>query len=370
MTDTQAWKNIFFVLLGMALIIFLLFLYGSRTIINRFNSITAADCLPGEIFDEEDSWCYWEPDCDTDEECAEIEDAYNAALDKIFDNYGGDFSELYAWQDVFASYNVSGGDFAPLDRDLNRFPDLDARDESTEQHEELWDLFSSFFPPVVLEHISRMEVFTDGIDGTLAYVDLDYEDRDLDQWVVSLDALDTYKNDGQFYDVELVLPTFIHEVAHIVTLNNTQLDYSTSAVSVVDDDAFVEESEKQERACTQYYALEGCTNSDSYLNDFVNAFWDDELITEMEDLISSSEVDLNEDPASELYLQYPDYFLTAYAPTGPEEDIAESMTLFVIGPKSDGGTIADQKLNFFYNYPELVQFRRIVRNGVLEALAR
>ena len=68
MTDTQAWKNIFFVLLGMALIIFLLFLYGSRTIINRFNSITAADCLPGEIFDEEDSWCYWEPDCDTDEE--------------------------------------------------------------------------------------------------------------------------------------------------------------------------------------------------------------------------------------------------------------------------------------------------------------
>ncbi len=53
-----------------------------------------------------------------------------------------------------------------------------------------------------------------------------------------------------------------------------------------------------------------------------------------------------------------------YAATNPVEDIAESWTEFVMRPKPIGTTIADQKEQFFYEYPELVKIRREILQGV------
>ncbi|MBI3151573.1 MAG: hypothetical protein HYZ21_05540, partial [Chloroflexi bacterium] len=61
--------------------------------------------------------------------------------------------------------------------------------------------------------------------------------------------------------------------------------------------------------------------------------------------------------------KYEDRFVTSYAATNPEEDIAEAFTFFVFGPTPAGDTIAEKKVLFFYQYPELIELRvNILRN--------
>ncbi|OKL35485.1 hypothetical protein [Domibacillus mangrovi] len=50
-------------------------------------------------------------------------------------------------------------------------------------------------------------------------------------------------------------------------------------------------------------------------------------------------------------------FTTDYAVSHPEEDIAESWTYFVFSKKPTGDWIVDQKILFFYEYPELIRLR-------------
>jgi hypothetical protein len=50
----------------------------------------------------------------------------------------------------------------------------------------------------------------------------------------------------------------------------------------------------------------------------------------------------------------------------PPEDIAESWTEFVLRPKPVGASIAEQKALFFYEFPELVQTRREILQGVCQ----
>jgi len=49
--------------------------------------------------------------------------------------------------------------------------------------------------------------------------------------------------------------------------------------------------------------------------------------------------------------------VTDYAVTSPEEDIAESRMFFILDPKTAGDTIAEQKILFFYDWPELARLR-------------
>ncbi|MFQ9918858.1 MAG: hypothetical protein ACLRWQ_23270 [Flavonifractor plautii] len=54
-------------------------------------------------------------------------------------------------------------------------------------------------------------------------------------------------------------------------------------------------------------------------------------------------------------------FVTDYASTDPSEDIAESFTYFVLWDAPEGDAVWEEKLNFFYRYPELVEFRTQAR---------
>jgi hypothetical protein len=118
-------------------------------------------------------------------------------------------------------------------------------------------------------------------------------------------------------------------------------------------------------SCTNYMSMDGCSKSDSYINAFYNAFWAD-IYDEWSSTVSTKDGEVNEDQVSNFYDKYSDQFVTDYAPTGPEEDIAESWTYFVFGPKPAGDTIAEQKILFFYDYPELVQLRQEVLNGLCQ----
>jgi hypothetical protein len=96
-------------------------------------------------------------------------------------------------------------------------------------------------------------------------------------------------------------------------------------------------------------------NSHSYLNDFIEKYWDD---AEYLEKVRSEEIYAYDD--------VPDSFITEYAETNPGEDIAESFTYFILRAKPTGNTIADDKLRFFYNYKQLDSLRKQIRTNLAE----
>ena len=56
--------------------------------------------------------------------------------------------------------------------------------------------------------------------------------------------------------------------------------------------------------------------------------------------------------------------MTDYAATNPDEDFAESYMLFVLKEKPTKSTVADQKILFFYDFPELVEMRDVIRSNL------
>ena len=56
--------------------------------------------------------------------------------------------------------------------------------------------------------------------------------------------------------------------------------------------------------------------------------------------------------------------MTEYAATNPSEDFAESFMVFVLKEKPIKSTITDQKILFFYDFPELVEIRDFIRSNL------
>ncbi|MFK7805148.1 MAG: hypothetical protein AB8G95_26175, partial [Anaerolineae bacterium] len=132
-----------------------------------------------------------------------------------------------------------------------------------------------------------------------------------------------------------------------LTLNNQQVPFDVEAYA--DDDAY----EAAAESCPRFFTGEGCANQSSYVNAFYNAFW--------ADIYSELPLDQDPDELYDFYLTYQDRFVTEYAGTNPGEDIAESWTHFVLNDRPNGSSVADQKVQFFYQYPELVSLREKIR---------
>ena len=70
------------------------------------------------------------------------------------------------------------------------------------------------------------------------------------------------------------------------------------------------------------------------------------------------------DDNERFYQTHKKQFVTNYAATNPDEDFAESFTAFVLKEKPTTSTIADQKIQFFYDFPELVEMRDFMRSNL------
>lgn len=145
-------------------------------------------------------------------------------------------------------------------------------------------------------------------------------------------------------DASYSYSTLIHEYAHILTLGPSQMRYYpvSSNESVL---------ERFSENCVTNLLQEWCLHEDAYLDDFIDIFWND---TEYLEKVRNEEISAYQ--GNEL-----DY-ITEYAATNPGEDIAESFTYFVLNGKKDSETVAEQKLNFFYNYSELETLRKQIRS--------
>ncbi len=95
------------------------------------------------------------------------------------------------------------------------------------------------------------------------------------------------------------------------------------------------------------------------MNIFYDSFWKNK--TDM--YLLSNEDGYREYDVERLYGDHATWFVSDYAATNVEEDISESFRVFVLEAKPSGNTIKDQKVNFFYRFPELVELRKAIRDG-------
>jgi len=155
--------------------------------------------------------------------------------------------------------------------------------------------------------------------------------------------LDAFIFDGEL-DEEYMISTLIHEYAHVLSLNASQVRY----YPVTDNENILDRFAQN---CENQLVGEGCLYADAYLDDFIDIFWSDEQELER---VRAEELDV--------YRGNEDNFISEYAATNPAEDIAESFTYFVLKPTPSGNSGADKKLRFFYNYKELENLRKLIRS--------
>lgn len=251
------------------------------------------------------------------------------------------------------SYSVEGDSITnPELKDVPAAFEPQQADSASQQ--EAWQVFATLIPPADRDMVVEFNVFTDGYSNTLAAVGQLSENPT--DWMLEVDVADLEDKDSLIF-------TLIHEYAHLLTLNSEQVAPDKELV----DDPFNPELQIEKgAACTYYFTGTGCSYEDSYINAFYNRFWVD--LEEEWSVIDVMQYD--EDASLEYYAalyafykKYQDQFVDDYSVTHPTEDIAESFTYFVFSPKPSGNSIKEQKIKFFYEYPELVQLRSDILNG-------
>lgn len=324
------------------------------------------DCFPGEEYDAQDKICYIE--CDTEAECLEKEEEIYRNLDEYLDTsfsghpgkspsqppvYSGESaSDEEDQEQPIARYSVDGDlNISLLEKD-DSITNPDHTDPNW--HQEIWDAIRYLLPNDILkEEVRRFLIFTDGPDGTLAYVEQLPDDPE--KWQFAVDIEDA----RNMFSKEFV-HTIIHEFGHIVTLRNNQVPPDLTRPSPPDDQE-QDEPSTVELSCRTFYTGEGCANPGSYINLFVERFWDDIFNEHVSGANAAETQEEYDDFVTRFYDKYPDRFVSEYAATNPGEDIAESFAFFVLQEKPTGDSIAEQKVLFFYEFEPLIQMRTHMR---------
>jgi hypothetical protein len=199
----------------------------------------------------------------------------------------------------------------------------------------------SAVPPDAKALVSRLELFVtpgtaeDASDGTAT------ESDDGTSWTLSLDYGEGERAViGRGTDDVVTFDEVIaHELGHVLSLNEDQRTDDEGLGTYADDESPFTET--------------------AYLNRFYREFWNGRY--------PGWSADGGSDEADSLYEQHADGFVTTYAATDPVEDFAESFAFFVLDPKPTGAAEKEDKVRFFYAFPELVKDRQFMRRNLSSA---
>ena len=247
----------------------------------------------------------------------------------IIDNEA--LTEPYLYDDISSDFSDEQNDF--------------------ETHQQIWNYFSTLIPYEFRPQLTEFTIFTDGESNTFAAVAQTYDDAEL--WGLEVDIADT----SDYYYLSF---TLVHEFAHLFTLAPSQVPPSLAIFNNPEDnEIYLDEIS----TCPNFHPGEGCSNGDSYINQFYNEYWA-EIYDEWNEINLEEDEDLYYEKLDDFYNKYQDQFVTDYAATNPAEDIAESFGFFVFAEKPAGDSIAEQKILFFYQFPELVEIRTEILNNL------
>lgn len=222
--------------------------------------------------------------------------------------------------------------------------------QDTALHEQIWRFIVDVVPPEYRSIVAYFVIITDGPAGVLGAVE---QTDDPDTWSLQMDPQDA----GNFADLAT---TLIHEITHLFTLDTSQVATDWTLFNNPDD---YYAYERGDDACDTYFMWEGCSYPDSYINLFFQRYWTD-IYDEWLEINQEEDEETLENLLYDFYGRYPDRFVSDYAATSPEEDIAESFMYFVFAPRPTGESIAEEKILFFYEFPELAALRSHLVDGL------
>ena len=201
-----------------------------------------------------------------------------------------------------------------------------------------WEHVKAVLTPLVLERVSRLEIFVyDGHDTYITDATATLADDDK-TWILGLNwnMAQEALSGGSRSALRSFDSTIVHEAAHILALSPDQMHKGAG------------------RPKGTFHVSEGTTRPDAWLNQFWLAFWKDGYPD------WSGEED--EEGAKALRMAHPGAFVSQYAATSPGEDFAETFAAFVmLARPEEAKRERDAKMLFFYNYPELVALRDSMR---------
>jgi hypothetical protein len=341
-------KTIFKIIALFAFLYFLYFLWttftGPLPDYYEYPADSAADCRDGELYDLENKVCYFDYFCVTSEECAERDKRYGQLLEAMAQEYSNsDKTQYNKAKDILNNYN-SG-------------PQINFNEDV-----KIKNIMTALLPAEHLERIRFIKKSSDGLGNTLAYVQAVSESGEVNEtsiidgsnWELVYDHEDCFTSDNLLNNPREFLSTFIHEYAHILTLNETQLDFKNR-----------NKEEHFDCEAGIYKLLEGCLKKQSYLHEFISKFWTVENFKKAN--IAYEEGDL--DFGYTLFEANKNNYITAYAATNPVEDFAETFAFFVLKNAPENMEhIKHKKIQSLYQYPELIELRNKMRGGVLAIL--
>ena len=208
-------------------------------------------------------------------------------------------------------------------------------------HNAIWALVKTIIPVSYLSYLKELILFNGEITRWGGYVTP--ADTVLKQWKLglSLHAMDKTKTfklletafNPHSYKVQTSHLVVIHEFAHILSLNNTQIDRSVTLQS-----------------CTTVYVFSGCAKKDSYIYVFYKDFW------------QGKEWDGKD--SKTIYHKNPTSFTREYAATNVYEDFAESFSYYVLVKDIplQSSLVYDKKALFFDKYTETKNMKTTIRN--------
>ena len=305
--------------------------------------------------------------------------------------------------------------------DLKKFQDK-------KLHDQIWEIYHSMTPKQIMEDIDTFLISTDDSGGYAAFVMscVDEEeygcgppDSHETKVVVSFDPLDfaptsgerqAYYQPGKLKDAletNMLKMILIHENAHILSLSPSQSsdnDLLGWEELLVDDDWDETNKSKakqvfkqKEAACApnHYQANAGCLKDNSYLNLFFQKFWTD-IYPEYHYWFEFADYKAANKSNYDFHQKYYDQFITYYSGSHPAEDFAEAFTVFVLWDEEaianhkkwctkEGwnviveqdwnywkwcdkiyrdNSIWEEKIQFFYDFPELVEMRDFIRKNL------
>ncbi len=286
-------------------------------------------------------------------------DIWNYALDKeqseVEDEYMQGPTED-GYEIIF--YDVLGDDIS-----FGHSPELPTfllhwQEDST-KHYEIWNVFTKLIPESS-RNVNQFYITTDGIGAIGGGVNRDT--NDVSMWSLFYDISDVYPN-GIFDEKETVF-TIIHEFGHILTSNTDQIDVHLELVDSSSENIDELYDIKDQECFPELMVVDGCAKTDSYINLFYHQFWID-ISPEWDEIQYIEDDDEYYEQSDLFYEKYQDHFVSVYASTNIDEDIAESWTAFVLNDKPTSNTMSSQKIQFFYDFPELIKLREYIREGLV-----
>jgi hypothetical protein len=291
------------------------------------------ECLKGEVFDANLGRCIRK--CETDG-CAGLDEIIFKKMEKI--------SEVpMVTNDAFQSeapvmistYTIKNGSIqiSELGKDLD--PYLQKIQKNSSVHKDIWKKVQQIFPKKYLEPFAEFQIFSDGAGEMTGEVYRQKKDGGFSgKWVLAFDPKD---NDDLAYSI-------LHELGHAIIITDEKMEYDAQFYAC-QDEVIQKRSSARKEYLTAY--------KEQFWEPYGDDFW--RIGNIEDDAKKEREIQI-------LSKKYVDFFLTEYSLTNPTEDFCETFAHFVLmeKPNSDDA-VADQKILFFYDYPELVRLRDSLR---------